>query len=538
MMQAAKKWLASRLNQWVIFLLVGGLLFRAAIAAWLYPGFDEAYYYLYVLHPDWSYFDHPLLVALSTGLGPWLTGEVSQFTIRIGTLLLYTGALIFLYLASATLFSARVATLTLAIATAIPIFQVGFGVLTVPDTPLMFFWAAALYVAAAEFFRVPESYRPSYRLAIISVLVGLACLGKYHGFILGFGLVGFCLTSDRHRSALLSPWMLLGTGLFAATISPMLWWNWQRDWVSFRFQSNRAVPRDHYDLLALLGTFLLGVAYLFPTFGFPLWWVVLRRTGQQIKQLWRRKAPVDRDLHSKQRFILWMSLPVILGFTLIGGYQQILPTWPMPGFWGATLLLGYQAALWQKQAPRAVQRWLVWSGTTISILMLVALLHVAFGIAQTTSHYAVLGGIWSPKEDTSTQLVDVQQLRQGFANSPTLKAELHKADFVFTNRYFLGGQIAMALEPLEPKPIGCLCEDLRGFAFWSRPDEWVGKNALYITSERFKGKAGLAKYQGYFSSIEKIADVPIRRGGAVVQVFYVYRVNQLLQPYPRPYGNG
>jgi len=44
-----------------VFLLVG-LLFRV-IAFWLYPGFDEAYYYLYSLHLDWSYFDHPVLVA-------------------------------------------------------------------------------------------------------------------------------------------------------------------------------------------------------------------------------------------------------------------------------------------------------------------------------------------------------------------------------------------------------------------------------------------------------------------------------------------
>lgn len=51
----------------VIALLIGGLLFRVVIAVWLYPGFDEAYYYLYTLHLDLSYFDHPPLVALTTG---------------------------------------------------------------------------------------------------------------------------------------------------------------------------------------------------------------------------------------------------------------------------------------------------------------------------------------------------------------------------------------------------------------------------------------------------------------------------------------
>ena len=77
--------------------------------------FDEAYYYLYSLHLDWSYFDHPLLVALTTGFGPWLTGVVSQFTIRLGTLIGYTGSLLLLYLTCRRLFSPKAAYLTLLI---------------------------------------------------------------------------------------------------------------------------------------------------------------------------------------------------------------------------------------------------------------------------------------------------------------------------------------------------------------------------------------------------------------------------------------
>lgn len=151
-MEAAKKWLTQRDHRHLLSLLVCGLLLRGAIAVWLPPGFDEGYYYLYTLHPDWSYFDHPLLVALTTGFGPWLTHTVSPFTIRLGTLLLHTGSLLLLYLTSAKLFSKRSAILTLAIATLIPIFQLGFGTLTLPDSPLMFFWTATLYIAVCEFF--------------------------------------------------------------------------------------------------------------------------------------------------------------------------------------------------------------------------------------------------------------------------------------------------------------------------------------------------------------------------------------------------
>ncbi|MEO0855143.1 MAG: glycosyltransferase, partial [Cyanobacteria bacterium J06648_11] len=47
--------------------LLASLMMRAIVATYLPAGFDEAYYYAYSLHPQWSYFDHPLLVSWSTG---------------------------------------------------------------------------------------------------------------------------------------------------------------------------------------------------------------------------------------------------------------------------------------------------------------------------------------------------------------------------------------------------------------------------------------------------------------------------------------
>jgi 4-amino-4-deoxy-L-arabinose transferase-like glycosyltransferase len=551
-MQISQKWLAQKANQSLLFWLLGGLLVRCLIAFLLYPGFDETYYYLYSLHLDWSYYDHPVLVALTTGLGPWLTGEVTQFTIRWGTLILHTGSLLLLYLTSAKLFSEKAARLTLAIATIIPIFQIGFGVLTLPDNPLMFFWTASLCCAAYEFFPTPQTssryantpsphppiYRPSYRLALLGVLVGLACLGKYHGFVLGLGLIGFCLTSPRHRSALLSPWAWLALGLFVATIFPILFWNIQHDWISFRFQLDRGVPRRDYNLLGVGGVFLAGVAYLFPTLALPLWWVSLRSVLAQTTQLFSKKSLIyTGEIQQKQLLILWVSLPLTVGFTVMGGYQQILPTWPLPGFWSLTLLLGQQAVIWQQQSRRWVRRWLQASGIIVGSSLLLALLHVTTGTLQKPSQYALLGGFLSPKDDPSTELIDIQQLRHGFAESPVLSAALQNSSFVFSNGYYMSGPIGMALTPLFHTPITAFSMDVRGFAFWSQAEQWLGKDALYITVSRFHEMKELTdEYRTYFSSLQEIGTVPIRRGGAVTEVFYVYQAKTLLKPYPRPYG--
>jgi 4-amino-4-deoxy-L-arabinose transferase-like glycosyltransferase len=524
-MQTIQKWWSNQTNQWVFWILLGGLIFRGFVALLLPPGFDEAYYYIYTLHPDWSYFDHPPLVAWTTAFGIWLTGTVSQFTIRLGPLLLYTATLYFLYRATIQLFSQKAGLLTLAIASTVPIFQIGFGILTLPDGPLMFFWSLCLWVAACEFF--PDNnvaYRPTYKLAIVGLLVGLACLGKYHGVLLGFGLLCFVLTSSQHRRVLKSPWMLLSFGLFLLAISPILYWNWQHDWVSFRFQGNRGIPNKSYNIFNVFKTALIQSAYLFPTFGLPLWWVALLSSVRSLK------------IPSHAPLLLWVAVPAFLSFTLMGGYQQILPTWTMPGFFTAVPLLGYQAALWQENHPKLVGRWLKGSAIAVFTLLIIALGHVSFGALQKPSNTAILGGFLDPAEDASIELVDVRQLREKFADSPQLLTALQSADFVFSNRFHLAGHVGMALTPLVPIPVTCFDKrDVRGFAFWAPAEAWLGKNGLYLTSSQYQVREdSAAEFTSYFQHFNKLGEVPLKRGGIVVETFHVYWGENLLKPYPRP----
>jgi 4-amino-4-deoxy-L-arabinose transferase-like glycosyltransferase len=525
-----------------IIILLVGLLVRLIIAIWLHPGYDEAYYYLYTLHPDWSYFDHPPLVAVTTGIGVWLTGQVNQFTIRIGTLLIYTGSLIFLYLAALRLYTLQIAITTLAIASAIPIFQVAFGTLNIPDTPLLFFWAMSLWLAVQEFFEY-QVYRPSFRLTLLCLTVGLACLGKYHGFVLGFGLIGFCLFSPIYRRALTSPWFAIGIPIFIVTISPVLVWNIIHGWVSFRFQAERSIPDGSYHLDRAIVTLLVEMLYLFPVFGLPLLWSIVRTTIQLARNLqWRKYSSnsasrTDWELE-KRALILWLSVPLVFGFTLISGYQQILPAWKMPGFWTATILLAERVTIANRYSRSDTPfKWFFGSVLTIVILLSIALSHVTAGTFQIPSKSAIFG-LLPIAGDNSTQIFDIQQLRRGFVDNPKFNLAIQQADFIFTNRYYSGGQIGMALEPAYHKPITCFDRDLRGFAFWSDAKQWVGKNALYIGTKTFEAdKDAKERYPSYFSKLTKLGEVPILRGGETVETFSIYQAEKMLKPFPRPYGN-
>ncbi|MEM6427134.1 MAG: glycosyltransferase family 39 protein [Cyanobacteria bacterium P01_D01_bin.128] len=546
----------------VVIWLLGGLLFRTICALFLFPGFDEAYYYLYARNLAWSYFDHPLIVALTTRLGLSLMGSISQFTIRIGALLLYTASLYLFYKLAVRLFSVRAGLIALAIATVTPLFNISFGILTSPENGLIFFWTASLYCAVAEFFppsrrlatgasaeaqRHYKSYQPSYRLAILGVLLGLTCLSKYHGFVLALGILGFLLTSPRHRAGLRSPWMVTALGAFLITLFPLWFWNAQYDWISFRFQlfmrfsGGGSAFNPLNAVLGLLGTWAMGVGYLFPTVALPLWWVTLKSLNQQRDRFSRRSFSTEESLwFDQQALILWTSLPVMLGFTLLGGVTQILPAWPAPGFWGMTLLLAHHTSLWQRRARRRIRRWIGGTGAVVAGLLLFALLHISTGTLQKPGQYALFGGFVPPQADPSRELINIAELRQRFRDTPALAEALASATFVFTNEYYLGGYIDMALRPLTDIPITAFTGDPRGFAFWTPAQQaWLGGNALYITLERFAEQPEISnRFTSYFERLELVGTAPIRRGGEPTEIFYVFLAEGFKQPYDYPYGVG
>lgn len=203
---------------------------------------DEAYYWVFSQHLDWGYFDHPPMTALLIRAGYWIFPN--ELGVRLLCVLLST-ATIWLLEKMTILKEPR---LFYSIILSMVALQLG-GFLAVPDIPLLFF-------TALFFYRYERFLKKDTLLNTLGLGLSAACLlySKYHGVLILF----FTLISNLRLFR--SP-RVYGAGLLAFLLFvPHLFWQYQHDFVSFRYhlqESNVNPYKLSYTLEYLVGQVLL-----------------------------------------------------------------------------------------------------------------------------------------------------------------------------------------------------------------------------------------------------------------------------------------
>jgi hypothetical protein len=203
---------------------------------------DEAYYWVYSRYLDWGYFDHPPMTGLLVKLGYAIFPN--ELGVRFFPLLLNTLSLVIIE----RLTEKKHPYLFYAIALSIAAIQVA-GFLAVPDIPLIFF--TALFFLQYKRFIHQQSFVNSIFLALSAALL-FYC--KYHAaLIILFTLLSNIKLFTNYRIYIVG----LLTLLF---ITPHLIWQYNHDWVSFRyhlFESNVNRYKVSYTTEYILGQLLL-----------------------------------------------------------------------------------------------------------------------------------------------------------------------------------------------------------------------------------------------------------------------------------------
>src|SRR5579883_1551214 len=228
--------MTSRRALWILIVVSG--LFRLAWAAGLGLGNDEAYHYLFTVHRDWSYFDHPPMLAIVESLGIALAGgAVSALSLRLGFILLFAGSTWLMAQMTSRLYGPRAGLFAAFALNVTAYHSVAAGTFALPDGPLLFFWLLTLDFLI-QAFESPERTRP---WVWVGLAWGGALLSKYHAVFLPAGAVLFAMLEPSVRRVMLRPGPYLAAAIGLLIFSPVIGWNATHRWASFAFQGGRAL---------------------------------------------------------------------------------------------------------------------------------------------------------------------------------------------------------------------------------------------------------------------------------------------------------
>ena len=478
-----------------LYILLAGTIVRIITSIIVPPGFDESYYGCYSFHPAWGYFDHPPMVMATASIGLFLTGTFTSFTLRFGALIIYIISLALVYDIANRLSDQNSARISLILGSIIPYFLIGMGAFVIPDNAFGLF----MLLFIMSLVRLKETGNTKYFL-LTGTWLGLAFLSKYHAVLLLGGLFFLLIFYKDWRKYLLSPYLYIGILLSVLIFSPNIYWNYEHNWVSYAYQFSKSTGVTNFSL----NTFLQGV---FVQGGYLLPWVMI----VLIIALFRARK--DPQLNW---IIPFAALPII-AFTLVGATRQIMPHWPMPGYLAAILIAGVWIGKWSI----GKQKLFFYStgGVTLAALIIVNI-------------QALTGFL--PIEKTPDVTLDGQGWEEVYYKINSMRIMGDRTTFIFTHKWFLSGEFDFASGG-KYNVFVFNDEAPYSYAFWDKTKDNIGKNALFITTDRFHDDpTELCK--DYFTEFELLQTVPTYRGGSEAQVFEIWFCKGLKKPFPNPYS--
>ena len=283
---------------------------------------DEAYYFQWSQHLDWSYFSKGPGIALALWLSTHLFGDTA-FGIRVFSPLLALGTSVIMYSFVRRLYGETPAVWAVLLMNLIPIFQAGALVMTI-DPLSIFFWMAAL----ATFWRALEKTPVfSFWWPLTGALIGCGFLAKYTNAMQLLSIVLFLALTPRFRREFRRAGLYVLLGVFALFTIPVIVWNANHAWITLIHlkarggfdEGPRFRPGDFFVYLLLhLGVYsplifagMLGALA-------PSWKKALTRF--------------------KPRFLLAFTLPLLLMYFGLAFKKAGEPNWTAPAMLSLAIL--------------------------------------------------------------------------------------------------------------------------------------------------------------------------------------------------------
>ncbi len=342
--------------QATLWLIAASSLLRLVAAGATGLSVDEAHYALYGLHLDWSYFDHPPIVgwiqALTLQLGD------SDRMLRLPAILLFAATSLVLFRFCSVAFpldSPWLGFVSVALLHSAAMLQlIGFAL--IPETPLMLF--ALLSLLALHGALTRDDVTP---WLLLGLCLGLAGLSKYTAVTLIVTvLLVIAMTQQWGKLRRVGPWFALLLGL--VLILPILYWNWQHEWLSFSYQLQHGSRNPDWLWLRFVSAQLAQLVVFGPlliVFGIVA-----------LVSAWQEKT------HLGVLLCVATALPILLLFGAGAGREMTLPHWTALA-WVALIPLSARwiMAHWQRGWVRVVTGFSAGYAMLFLLFMFAGLVH-------------------------------------------------------------------------------------------------------------------------------------------------------------------
>jgi 4-amino-4-deoxy-L-arabinose transferase-like glycosyltransferase len=449
-------------------LILSLALFSAIYNVFLPLHGDEAYYWVWSQHLQTGYYDHPPMIAYMI----YITNFISQseWGIRLVNVFSMSITALYIFKLAKLVMDEKAALNSVLIFLSVLLTNAGY-IITTPDSPLSLFWSMSLYYVYRAFF-IGE--KKDFFLA--GLTLGFMILSKYSAILFIASVVLYMLI--RRRDLFLNPYMYVAIFVSIAVSSPMVYWNYQHDWISFNFQLHHGMDAGKAPEYSHLIDFITGQFAVFsPVFTWILFYYLTKE-----------------KLYFKDDKLFFLSLNVAFTilFFLYKSLDVILLNYTAPAYIAGAVLLAWMVQNYELKKSFKI-------GLIIAfILMIIArILFLVF-------------------------LPYVQERMYGHKEAVELVAKYAKpTDHFYSDHLTMAAYLTYYL-PNHPNA------DVGFPTRYSQYDMWRKKDYLQDGIYVLREANEVIHLQSIFKSVTLLDTLQVINGLHSTKTFYIYRVSQPL----------
>lgn len=501
-------------NKNIFLIIIVGFISKCLLASLVELNNDEVYYWTYAQKLQWSYFDHPPLLAVVLKVFTFNLLFDNEVMLRLGCIVCGTLSTWIIFLIGKKIKNEQTGIIAALLFSASPYCSLIGGLLIIPDGPQLVFWLWSVFLMISIIQSTQPLPNVNATFLLLGIVIGLCILSKVHGIFLWIGFLGFAAIFRRE----LFKKRFLYFSLFITTclLSPIIIWNISNDFITYKYQGNRvsfsgAIQWDSF-FREILGEILYNNPISF--------FLILMTLGAMIK------GKHFLDLRT-QRLLLAISLPLIFCILIMALFRDTLPHWTGPAYTTAIPLAATYINSWQ------VNKW----KKTISPIV-----HWALGLTISLSLAAICIINWLPVSigNTTRQKLgehDVTLDMNGWREFGARFDSLYRSDFkagLMTKRSFLLADYWFPAAHIDYYiarkydynflAIGNLTA-IHNYAWLNQSRVFLekGDNAYFITVSNFFNVPSV-HLTGQFEKVLYPVTITQYRSGIPVRNFFIYRL--------------